>query len=614
MINVNNSQTNNVFKDFPQLKFGQPSFTVNSSLLANKPDVVDVKKGTANSPTLASVNVSDVNDKKGKKGGFVAATVGGSILAAGVIALVLTKGFSSTTYNKLNGLIEHLNDKIYASTISKKSKTFFEKGAIAFAKGLKGVLSGLKVTSNFNAVKDSFVNKMFSLTEPTRKFSEKVTKLFKRFADDAIDSAYNKVHLDTDDFCANLSNHVKSIKADNSIDLNQLVKISENGKEVEKPLSEVLKNFEKHLNEVKTTYEAGFGKEARIERDVDRQKGLENLFVEVWDTLYHKDGGLLNFKDNINTFKSYITEDLSLEGKTKLRNKINSHRKAFTNNVEHNLSLVKTSLKEIAGKLKMDDKESRDLLNEISAKLGKYSDCSGVNESKDRAAIVEELLKDFEAFNTKFNDLDKYSDNVKEAVKSEIEFITKDVLQSDKKGSLQEVMTLARVLERAEVKNNKNEAVKLIDEKMFNTIDKKSKEITKNINKAAKMESEDLYDKCAEFHVGSAPSDLVGLALPVGVAAYAISKGDDKQERISTTLTTGVPLIGSIGTMIYGTTRMLSGAKNLAFAAGTGLVLNFIGSGLDKLYKEYQEKRSFTKMAVDAYKKNTLLNPGINKT
>lgn len=607
MINVNSSQSNNVFKDFPQLKFGQPSVNVNSNLLTNKSDTVDVKTSSPDSNSIASVNVSDVKNKKnGKKGGVIAITTGTAILIAGILTVAITKGFSSSAYRKVNDAIAQLTEKI----ASGKSKSLLDKSTLALAKGTKAFLSGLKAVANFNAIKDSFVDRiLYRTTKPLTKAADNITKLFKKFSYVSVDKAYDLLNKQTGDFCAYITRHASKIKVDDTLDFTQEI-TSKDG--VTKTLGEWLKDIGIECEGLQSTFEKGFSKNARLSRDEVRQEGLKDLQERVWNALYHEDGGILNFRANANKFKTYITEDLSNDGKIKLRQEINGYRKEFTNNLDHNYSIFKTSLQEISNKLDINDKESRDLLGEISKKIKEYYYFSGPKESVDRAKIVDELNVKLANFNNVIQTSDKDL-AVKSAIQKEIRIMTDDVLTSDQKGHVEKLKTIIKTLTECPVQNKKGELVKLFDENEAKAFEKSTDSLTGSANKACFMESEDFYDKNAEFAVGSAPSDVLGLLFPVGVAGYAISKGDNSQERISTTLTTGIPIVGSIGTMIYGTTRMLAGPKNLGLAFGVGFVLNFVGSACDKLYKKYQEKRSFTQMALDAYKNNPLFTQTNNK-
>ena len=130
-----------------------------------------------------------------------------------------------------------------------------------------------------------------------------------------------------------------------------------------------------------------------------------------------------------------------------------------------------------------------------------------------------------------------------------------------------------------------------------------AKQITKGMKDATELEMGEYFLKQAELKVGSAPNDVISVLFPVGVGAAAIAKGDDKDEKISATLTTVIPLVGTFATFVYGTVKMLSGAKNLIFSGVSGLALSALGNYADKLYKKYKDSGSLTNVVKDEYNK-----------
>lgn len=594
---INNPQANNVFKDFPDFKLGQPPVGMNSGLLSQKQDTVDVKNTSVDSPKLASVKVSDAESSKKGKGGVIAATVGSTVVLAGMAALFLSNGFSSGLYRKINKISEKLTEKIDLST---KSRNSLEKIGLVFAKGFRKFLSGMQAASNFNAFKDSLIQKLFNTNKFTARIAEKTTNLFKKFSYESVYSAYDKVHLDTDAFCADLKYQLAKIRDDKSIDLNQLIEV----KKQYKPLGVVLDELEQHLRGVKASFETGFGKSALLARKDIREKNVEGLLDDVWDDFYNIDGGIFNVEANGHKFKVYRTNELRKMEKNKLGGQIDKFRKNFTNNVEHNYNFMKTKIYEVSPKLKLDDDESRVCIKDILKNIEDYKNCKHKGENDDRAKVAEKIKQNIEKFKNLLNSSTDYKDS---GIEEKLDEIIA-TLVNDKKGQLQEVMSLiAPIYKHSELNKNTN-LFKVFNEKVFDSFEGRAHKITKGINKATELESEDLHEKCAEFAVGSAPSDLVSFLLPVGVAGYAISRGKNKDERVSATLTAGIPILGSIGTMMYGTVRMFTGAKNIGFGLGTGLILGILGNTCDKLYKDYKEKRSFTKMAVEAYRNNALLS------
>lgn len=598
---INNPQANNIFKDFPDFKLGQPPIGLNSSLLSQKPDQVDIKNTSNDSQKLAAVKVSDLESDKKGKGGVIAATVGSTVLIAGIAALFLSNGFSGGMYKKIRKLSEKLAD---SAKFSEKSQNSMAKVKLGLAKGFRKFLSGMQAASNFNAIKDSFIQKLFNTNKVTERIAKKTTELFKKFSYDSVYSAYDKVHLNTDNFCGDLRHLIEGIKNDKTIDLAQKIET----KDGDKTLGVVLDSLEQYLRNTKVAFETGFCRNALLARKDIREDNVEGLLDEVWNTIHKDDGGWANFKDNRSKYKTYITNRLRETKKDKLGEQIDISRKKLTNNIEHNCKFVNNKLDEISDKLKLNDAEPRVFINKLLKNMENYNGLSGTAEKKDRDANVKEIMKNIKSFKDFINSSStKYGAEDIESISRKLDDIEKTLVK-DEKGQLEEVITLLRPI-TDHVKNGKDsKLLKHFDNKVFNSFNKRAKAISKDITKAAELERDDLHEKCAEFAVGSAPSDLVSFLLPVGVAGYAISKGKDKDERVSATLTTGIPIVGSIGTMMYGTVRMFTGAKNIAFGFGTGLILGILGSTCDKLYKSYREKRSFTKMAVEAYKNNPLLS------
>jgi len=113
-----------------------------------------------------------------------------------------------------------------------------------------------------------------------------------------------------------------------------------------------------------------------------------------------------------------------------------------------------------------------------------------------------------------------------------------------------------------------------------------------------------LYNKFAELNTGSAPTDILGLAVPTATGIYLVSKGENKQERISSTLKQGIPILGGILTCLYCTLKMKTGLYGLALGATTSYVLNQIGDKINNAYKKRIEDNKFKSAAVEYYMKN----------
>ena len=101
-----------------------------------------------------------------------------------------------------------------------------------------------------------------------------------------------------------------------------------------------------------------------------------------------------------------------------------------------------------------------------------------------------------------------------------------------------------------------------------------------------------------------APTDAVGMLLPIILGGYAVSKGENKDEKLSATLKAGIPIIGGVATTFIAAAKMMTNMQGLLIGMATGLVLNALGSKADESYKRYQENSLFTQKAIAAYKQS----------
>ena len=102
-----------------------------------------------------------------------------------------------------------------------------------------------------------------------------------------------------------------------------------------------------------------------------------------------------------------------------------------------------------------------------------------------------------------------------------------------------------------------------------------------SFDKALKTETVDFFDKVRDLVLGSAPTDVLSLLASGGMIAYGLGDAHDKDERISVMLTAGIPILGSIGTTIICTTKLISGGISLALGAITGIGFAKVGNALD---------------------------------
>lgn len=131
-----------------------------------------------------------------------------------------------------------------------------------------------------------------------------------------------------------------------------------------------------------------------------------------------------------------------------------------------------------------------------------------------------------------------------------------------------------------------------------------------SLNNAIRTEGNDLFDKMRDVKIGSAPTDILGMAGTAGLMGVYLAQAKDKDQKVEVALTTGVPLgLGMLATT-FATMKMYTGIKSLAFGAVTTFIANSIGKIINSEYKKKHHVETkeadiptLDKMAQDINKK-----------
>lgn len=105
----------------------------------------------------------------------------------------------------------------------------------------------------------------------------------------------------------------------------------------------------------------------------------------------------------------------------------------------------------------------------------------------------------------------------------------------------------------------------------------------------------DVIDKSRDTNLGNAISDVTGMALSVGTLGLAVASEDDKEKRKSTILNLGIPLIVTLGTMIFGNLKNISGVKAILLGLGTGQLASMGAKAIDNTMNKNKEKSNLLK-------------------
>ena len=582
---VQNSTVNNknIFGVFPEYNLEQSSI---------------VKKQEINTATKEIEKDSvEINKKKktSKKGKIIfGSTLATTIIGAGITGLIFIKGGNKgKNAKKISKLAEKLAKDIQEANTT-QTKDLMTRCTIVCKKGMKKALDFLQATSNTNAIKDGAVDTVLRSNKVTKPFAENSKGMFQKVVNKTLGKKYRKVQVDIDDLTSTLK-HYKISDLRQLDDSQKLQKITIKG--VTKTLGEWTDDLARYTKDLGTSFDEGFSRDAIVGRNKKRSKLLSGLSDKVKDRFF-KDKGLFKAEN----YKTYATEELSKEAQDELRDNIIASRKKVTNNIQSIHDSIRTNLNSFSEGIKADDDNAIKKIKELKQKLETFKNCSGANEASTRAELSDDIAKFIDDALSTIAKNDKYSQEEKVNLMEQLFSIKTSVLSTkgSSKGALEEIKTILKGLNEATIGDSGKKVVTDSELKQFSKL---SDKIRNGITKATELEAGEYFLKQAELEVGSAANDVISILFPVGAGAYAIAKGDDKDERVSAVLTTCIPLVGTFATFVYGTAKMFSGAKNLIFSGISGLVLGKLGNYCDKLYKEYKSSGSVVQVAKDEYDK-----------
>lgn len=580
MVSINNNN-DSIFSLFPQ-------YNLEQAITVKKTDTNAITNPLNEKDTI-TVNNSNKTSKSKKRKFIFGSTLASSILTAGIIGLIFAKGVHGSSFQKLSKYADKMAKDVQQQNITGKKIGYLAR------KGTKKTVDTMQATSNFTAIKDYIANKLFRTNKATEKFADSSTSFFKRIVDKTLGKKYDKVEIKVKD----LTSLLKQFKLENmdtlsQKDLSQKINI----KGTVKTLKEWLEILSKQSERLESTFDNNFSLGARRLRDKKRQKLLADLPQKIGERFFKSKKQFLSPE----TYKTYATQDLTKAAQEELQNGIIKAKRQVSNNIPTIHDNIKNSLSSFINMVLPEDEASQKSISMLKEQLKKFKTCSGADEAKAREKISKQIISVIDDLikmtkkNANYNpsqqeEMLKYLTSAKESVMS---------TGVGSKGSLEEIMTVLKGLNQAGLKSSGH---KIVSDGSFKEFSKLSKSISKGIEKAADLEAGEYFLKQAELKVGSAPTDVLSVFFPIGVGAYSIAKGDDKDEKISATLTTCIPLVGTFATFVYGTVKMLSGAKNLAFSLVSGFILSQLGRWADKLYKKYKDTGSVVNVVKDEYDK-----------
>lgn len=599
MIQNSTSSNSNIFELFPTYNLGMGEVVKKQEAT----NVLEQKNASSNetiktTPEKDVVEIASDDKKKSTRRKILfGSSIASSILTAGIAGLLIFRApHTSSLKHKIPKLKSKLSKELHDAG-NEQFKNMSSKVSYYSKKAQSKVAGGLEASLNLNMHKDRFVNKLFHITKATGKFADDCTAKLRSIVDKTLGKKYKRVESQVHDLTSILKKcDIEDLKSLNPSQLSKKITI----KNETLTLAEWIAKLEKQTSRLETSFDDAFSAGSVAKRGKKRAGLLSKLSKKVDERF-----NLRKPKSYINpeNYTTYATEELSSEAREQLAREILKARKEVTNNITSISDHMKKSLGSFYDIVKPDDASTRKTVTSLTKNLEQFRTCAGDSEVQSRAEICKKMVESIDDLLSSIPKSEAYSSKERKQMKHLLEELREDVMTSGgvgSKGALEEIRTILKGLNSAKLDGS---SAKIVSDAKFKQFSKMSDRITKGMHSATELEMGEYFSKQAEMELGSAVSDVVSLFLPIGAAGVAIAKGDNKDERVSATLTTGIPLVGAFATAVYGTVKMFSGSKNLLFSLASGGILSAIGNYADKLYKNYKSSGSVVNVVKDEYDK-----------
>jgi len=123
----------------------------------------------------------------------------------------------------------------------------------------------------------------------------------------------------------------------------------------------------------------------------------------------------------------------------------------------------------------------------------------------------------------------------------------------------------------------------------INQCDNLTEDEIRAVNKYNKSIREAI-ERLRDTNIGNPISDAAGVLVSAGGLGAAIATAEDKKEQKSIVINLGIPILTTIATVIYGSTKSIAGVKSMILGAGLGFLGSALAKSVDMATKEKPSK------------------------
>lgn len=301
-----------------------------------------------------------------------------------------------------------------------------------------------------------------------------------------------------------------------------------------------------------------------------------NNYTSIKDMLFQKLMYKTEFTRKIHKFFTRVFNNMS-------RGTVNSSYagadKKFTELNQYILDLNSR----ILGKHPKKTEFVQGLSSDISGINKQFNEGFGIQARTDRLKRIEDETNNiFQDVWNRFGNLDSYrSKNMYQT------FIAEERMLPFKNGMISEV---ARYREALNQRFNSilSKYKEVLSDAEYVKLEKEIKSVMKSLDGAIETETVKYVDKARDLKLGAAPTDILSILLTIIPVGWFLGRANSNEERVSSALKYGIPVIGAITTSLICTGKLISGGKARAIALLSGWLMNRAGTYVDDTRKKYK--------------------------
>lgn len=514
--------------------------------------------------------------KTRKNKGLFALGTGALVTGAGFF-IIATLGKTKAIPKGLKKLVKKIDEKANNNS----SHKFFKKLN-------KGIDQGAKILTNITPIKDYTFYKIMNKTKFTKNLWQSVTNTYTRINKGVVVKHQKKALGSYDNFINEVEKQVKytheynpeKTKTKDFKDLEKLIKVAKKQdksffNEFDIRYKNMMEDDMKYLQDI-------MEKESMITKDFTKKifKGTisENILMDK-KTKYTQ--RIYAGKNNL----SYSFKDISRHAKDDIQNFYDIIYSLKNTEVEQALKTDTKNLEKAFKKLGKEGKGKK--VNGIPGNENIQNIRKCINKCENKINELKESGK-IDANNASYEKLTTKLENLSDLFGEKKEMTIQGTYStSNKSGLLQDIRQQVGRIWNSEVGT---EAEKKLNKKVDGHIKKMGDKAEKDIKEALSSEIK-MYDKQRDLTLGAGPTDILGLVGPAALFGVALKKDRNSDERVETTLKTGVPVLGGTCAYLWSIARQYNGGPALLFSLGTAAVLNFVGDNILNKYKHRKEEK-----------------------